>query len=349
MIGFILIVVDVLILIKVFDGIFFLFIWFFLFLIFLFYFFYCMKKLKKGKVNFILNDNWVSFLFVLSNNKLVTCFNDGLIKIYNKFDNIFKHILLIKEHDKRINHCLELNLNTILTSSLDNSMKIIVLENEMNYKINQILTIHKDSVLKTIKIKNNYIISLSRDNEFIVWNFNQKDNLYYNETRVIFQKTNSYCNILKIKENEIIISNQNEKSLKFYDLINYKMKFIFENIKVTWTISNMCLINNNLLCIGGNDSGGFYLINIFNYDINQIICELKWIYCIYLCKDNSIIFGGRNNILIDNIFRFFYNGKKFIIIEKKKCAHDDTILTICELNNGIIISGGNDRKINFWK
>ena len=323
---------------------------------FLFYYFYSMKKKKddfdkriKKNVNFILNDNWVSFLLILSNNKLISCFNDGLLKIYNNVDNIYKNISLIKEHNKRINYCLELNINIILTCSLDYTMKIIILENEMNYKINQILTSHKDSVLKSIKIKDNYIISLSRDNEFIIWNLNNKNNLYDNETRVIYQKTNSYCNILKIKENEIIISNQNEESLKFYDLINYKIKIILHNIKVTWTVNNMCLINKNLLCIGGNDSGGFYLINIFNYNINQIICGLKWIYCIYLCKDNSIILGGRNNILIDCIFRFFYNGEKFIKIEKKKYAHDDTILTICELNNGIIVSGGSDRKINFWK
>ena len=123
------------------------------------------KRIKKN-VNFILNDNWVSFLLILSNNKLISCFNDGLLKIYNNVDNIYKNISLIKEHNKRINYCLELNINIILTCSLDYTMKIIILENEMNYKINQILTSHKDSVLKSIKIKDNYIISLSRDNEF---------------------------------------------------------------------------------------------------------------------------------------------------------------------------------------
>ena len=159
------------------------------------------------------NDS-TGLLWSPNGNLIAICFNDGLLKIYNNVDNIYKNISLIKEHNKRINYCLELNINIILTCSLDYTMKIIILENEMNYKINQILTSHKDSVLKSIKIKDNCIISLSRDNEFIIWNLNNKNNLYYNETRVIYQKTNSYCNILKIKENEIIISNQKEESLK---------------------------------------------------------------------------------------------------------------------------------------
>ena len=316
------------------------------------------KKKKKNEdekyliknTNFILTDDWVSYLNILKNGKLVICLNNGEIKIYNN-NNYYKYELFIKEHNKRVNYFLEIKENYIITCSSDKTMKILFLdfsEKEKKYKIEQIIIEHNNNILKVIKINKNKFISLSSDNTFKIWNLNKTNKLYYNETTVIYQESYSYSNMLKINDNEIIISNQTEENLKIYELINYKIKYIFHNIKTTWTINNMCLIEKNKLIVGGKDLGGYYFINLDNKNINLIVNGLKWIYSIFLCNDNSIIMGGRNHLLIDYIYKFYFNDK-IKNIQKIEFAHDDNIINIIQLNNSTFISSGIDKKIKFWK
>ena len=58
--------------------------------------------------------------------------------------------------------------------------------------------------------------------------------------------------------------------------------------------------------------------------------------------------GGRNHLLIDYIYKFYFNDE-IKNIQKIEFAHDDHIINIIQLNNSTFISSGIDKKIKFWK
>ena len=47
----------------------------------------------------------------------------------------------------------------------------------------------------------------------------------------------------------------------------------------------MCLLENDLLCVGGNNSKGFYLIKISTHQLIKNIIGIKTIYSINECLD----------------------------------------------------------------
>ena len=65
---------------------------------------------------------------------------------------------------------------------------------------------------------------------------------------------------------------------------------------------NMCLLENVLLCIGGNNSKGFYLIKISTHQLIKNIIGPKTIYSINECLDDlflcSIIDEKGNHSLV---------------------------------------------------
>ena len=121
------------------------------------------------------------------------------------------------------------------------------------------------------------------------------------------------------------------------------------NIEIDWTKKTMCLIEDDLLCVGGRDSKGFYLIKISNHQLIKNIIGPKLIYSINECLDRlflcSIINEKRNNCLV----KYKYEQQNLIKIFEKEKAHDDYIYSCVELNDGTIASGGKDKLIKLWE
>ena len=111
----------------------------------------------------------------------------------------------------------------------------------------------------------------------------------------------------------------------------------------------MCLLEEDLLCVGGINSKRFYLIKISIHQIIKNIFDPKTIYCIYNCLDNSILCSiideKGNNYLV----KYKYNEGNLIKIFEKEKAHDNYIWICIELNNMITASGGCDCLIKLWK
>ena len=103
----------------------------------------------------------------------------------------------------------------------------------------------------------------------------------------------------------------------------------------------MCLLNEKILGVGGlND---LFLINIEEHQvINKIsgIAVTSIIKCsdgLFLCALNE---NGKNALVKYDI--------KLNPVYKKEIAHESKILSLDELNDGIIVSGGEDNVIKFW-
>ena len=112
----------------------------------------------------------------------------------------------------------------------------------------------------------------------------------------------------------------------------------------------MCLLQDNILCVGGDNCNGFYLINTLESQIIKYILGPKRIYSIekgindtLIC---SIIDENNNNSL--RVYKY-KEQQQFEIIEINEKAHEKNIYSCVELENGIIASGGNDNLIKLWK
>lgn len=174
------------------------------------------------------------------------------------------------------------------------------------------------------------------------------ENKYQLITSIMFQNQNSNCNILKLTNNEFVTSSQDDKCLKFWNNNNYELIYLLNEIRVPWTLKNLCLIENDILCVGGGQSKGFYLIKISNHQIIKNIIGPKIIWSINKCFDGlflcSIVDENNNN----SIVKYMFKDNNFIKIYEKEKAHEDFIFSCVELKDVSVASGGKDKIIKLW-
>jgi len=92
----------------------------------------------------------IYYLSKLKDGRLISCSYDKLLNIYHK--DTFELQISIKENLRGIISFTQLNNGKLITSSSDETMKIIKLIGEDKYEIEQILQGHKNSVMKVIEI-----------------------------------------------------------------------------------------------------------------------------------------------------------------------------------------------------
>ena len=134
-------------------------------------------------------------------------------------------------------------------------MNIIKLIDEDKYNIEQKLTGHSGYVYNVIEIRENELISVSYDKIMKKWEL--KNNKFECTKTINFQNSNSHCNILKINENEFITSYSEDKCIKFWNSNDYSNIASINDIESDWTSRNMCKLDDDILCIGGNNSKGY--------------------------------------------------------------------------------------------
>ena len=302
--------------------------------------YFLFKELKTHK-------DWICYLHKLKDGRLVSCSGDKTLKIYNK--DTFEVELTIKEHSNSVISFTELKNGKIITCSADKTMMVIKLINNNEYEIQQILTGNEECIFKVIEIRDNELISISFDKIMKVWILD-KDNRFFCYLNIYFQNTNSWCNILKLNEKEFVTSSVFDKCLKFWNSNNYSMIVKFNDIETASdSRKNMCLLKNDILCVGGDNSNGFYLIKIVEHQIIKFILGPKRIYSIEKSINNTLICSIIDENNDNSLIIYNYKDEKFEIIEINKKAHLKYIYSCIELDNGIIATGGNDNIIKLWK
>ena len=307
-------------------------------------------NLNPFKYNFKILDyhtDIITYIDKLKDGRLISCSADNSLNIYK--NNTYELQLSIKEHSDWIFSFTQLKDERIITCSADKTMKIIKLIGEDKYKIDQILKGHDNDVCKIIEIKENELISISRDKTMKIWKLNN-ENKFECILNIYFQNSaNWYINILKINENEFVTSSSKDKCIKFWNSNNYSYITTINNIEINFGFKIMCLLEKDILCIGGDNSKGFYLIKISNHQLIKNIIGPKIIFCINKCLDGlllcSIIDINGNH----NLIKYKYENQNLIKIFEKEKAHDRDIYSCVELDNGIIASGGYDNLIKLWE
>ncbi len=154
-----------------------------------------------------------------------------------------------------------------------------------------------------------------------------KNNKFECTKTITFQNSNSWCNILKINENEFVISAREDKCLKFWNSNDYSNIATINNIETDWTLRRLCMIKEDILCVGGNNSKGFYLINITNHQLIKNILGPKIIYSIYECFDGLFLCSIINENGNCAIVKYKYENEEMKKVIEKEKIHEGSIYT----------------------
>ena len=219
---------------------------------------------------------------------------------------------------------------------------------KINIKLNKHYKGRTNEVYKIIEIKENELISISYDKTMKIWKLNNENKFECIKT-ITFQNSESSCNILKLNENEFVTSSYEDKCIKFWNSNDYSNITTINNIELEWTLKTMCLLEDDILCVGGYNSKGFYLIKISTHQLIKNILGPKTIWCINECLDGlflcSIIDEKGNHCLV----KYKYEEQDLKKVVEKEKAHDKNIFSCVELNDGTIASGGLDCLIKLWE
>ena len=312
--------------------------------IFLLQYFEKNKKVNPFKFNFqIFNDasGPINQVDILKDGRLISCSNS--LKIFNKYT--YENQLSICK-SKNINSFTELKDGRIIIC-YEKIMEIIKLIEDNKYQITEIINGHSELVYKVIEIKENELISISYDKIMKIWKLNN-DNKFENITNIYFQNSKSQCDIFKLNKNEFVTLSIKDKNIKFWNSNNYSYITTINNIQSNFGLKLMCLLDNDTLCVGGDNYKGFYLIKISTYQLINNIIGPKRICCINKCFDNLILCSIINQEGNYCLTIYKYGEYNLIKIYEKVNAHEQYIYSCIELNDGIIVSGGYDHLIKFW-
>ena len=222
-------------------------------------------------------------------------------------------------------------------------MKIIKNINNNNENENQIIkNAHNKTITKIIELKNENLITFSRDCSFKIWKLNNNNNEY--EKIYEFKDINYLSDGLEIKDNEILLYALNPQSLVFYDLNkNEKIKTLNNlNIK-TGCVCRIIKIKDDEVIIAGD--GKVYLIDIKNYLILNDINSDYLNDSILKLSNNIFLIGDKNG----TITQYKIENKKIIKESSKIKSHENRIWSMTLLNDMIISCEDKSNEIKIWK
>ena len=182
-----------------------------------------------------------------------------------------------------------------------------------------------------------------------IWRLNNENKFICIKT-ITFQNNNSSCNILKFNDNEFVTSSVDDKCIKFWNLDDYSNISTINNIETYWPVKNLCLLDDDILCVGGNNSKGFYLIKISTHQMIKNILGPKVIYSINECIDGLFLCSIIDDKDNHNLIKYKYENNNLIKVTEKIKAHNNYIYSCVELNDGEIASGGDgdNYSIKLW-
>ena len=267
-----------------------------------------MKEIQIHNFFTIFNKKSINYCQQLKDGRLAICNNDNELKIYD-IDN-FEEQISINLHSDYINSFNQLKDGRIITCSSDKTMYIIQL-NKNEYKLEQNLKGHSDIVKKVIEINDNILISISYDKTIIIWELDKNTDYHYYKSinKINIEETG---NIYAINDKEFVSLEYKKANLKFWKIDDYSNHKTLEEIyssNVNYN-NNICILDKDILGVGGRDNYGIYLIKISTY---TLIKTIKSLYSI-----NSIV-KFKNNVEENNLFLCsgYYNGQTISIFKYK--------------------------------
>ena len=272
---------------------------------------------KKG-----VHDKFISAIFELKDDKLLTTSFDYSMKIWEEKDSVLNQVKVINKRCGCIISAMQLDNDRILTSNNKNNTIYMWCPNPSEgLVIEKSLTFHSNIVICMIKLENGNLVTSGMDNLLIVWE--KKNNEYeaketiqeeYPVKKIVSLRNNNFGytgddGVLKImaqkeeKNEEGTTEETNEKPI-------LKYQKICELKRHSGKINCMCELKNGYLFTGGakgNNKNDHYII--------------VW----KPAEDNGYVY------------------------HQTLSGHKSDISDIIQLNDGRIVSSSKDRTLIIWK
>ena len=209
------------------------------------------SSLKIWKINNN-NQGGINCLKTLDDGRLAAKDDYSNLIIYNK--ETFNPEITIKNNLSNLYNFAQLkNKNIACSFWSDRTLKIIKINNNNYEYIQTIKNAHNAEIGQIIELKNENIITFSRDYSFNIWKLN--NNNQYEKINE-FKDTNGLSDGLEIKDNEIILYTlyTNPQSLVFFNLNENKKIKTLNNLKFNGhaCICKINKINDNEVVVAGN-------------------------------------------------------------------------------------------------
>jgi WD40 repeat protein len=294
-------------------------------------------SLMENIDSIILNEQ-IGPLILLKKNPSFGCgMESGTIRIYEKISP-YNHQLTINAHEQQVFALIETKNGELITGSKDCLIKLFSYDLILkNFNCLLILIGHKSPINYVIELENNKnFASCSLDKTIRVWN---------KETKQTISNYDIGENVWTLLENEnkilFIPEDKDGLFLIDYSIGNIEKK-INEKINCTGT-NGIYKINNNLIALASLTS--VYVVDIKKYIIKNIMKfeNETYFWCVYLLSDGSLVSSG----YYPNIIQWDINTNQ--LISKNMSIHNDSLPSIVEIENNILITGSYDGKIKFWK
>ena len=203
------------------------------------------------------------------------------------------------------------------------------------------LNYHTGSVRCSTVLKDGRFVTDSSDKSII---FYFKDNNEYIKDYSI--STNGKNGpIIQTKDNEICFYEKTNSALCFYDLIERKIITKINNISVSYYIwDSLVMMTKNLLLVTGENKLSIININLHNRIRTIDVSGSSWICCACILNENMLLTGDCNK----RIIQWKIENDNLKLISKKENAHDKSISTLSKLDNGLILSGSDDKFVKIW-
>ena len=341
-------------------------------------------NLKEIKINLSLYQNtndlireYLKQLFLYSIIKNPISKNHILLKNSHLELSKMKTIKILKDHTSGITCLYNLKDKRFSSGSYDG---YIILYQYQTFKPQFKIFAHSNWVLSLNQLKNEYLISSSRDTTYKIWEIGLKNyrlistikghsgctdsflelsnNNYascsFDKTIKIWNKNPKwefYCiKTLEFKEpikrvieiQNCLVNNVFDHTIHFTLISNYEEICVITNIDC-WSSFSMIKLNNEKFIVGGFKF--LFLINAVSKQLeSKIYAHEDIIWCIYLTKKGFILTGGSDkNIKLWDLI----NMK---CISEKKNAEKKTIVNLIELPDGRIATNAlEERIIKIWQ
>lgn len=228
-------------------------------------------------------------IFYLKDGRLSSTFRK---KVFIFQENI--KIKVISAHKEYIFYHTQLSNGNIITCSKDKTMKIISI---YDYSIIQTFE-HKDEVYRVVERNNNQIISSTKNGYIHFWEKKHNNEKYkYIQKFKVFEES-SHINLLLINKNELVITNEGESLIQFWNLNTNQTVLVLKNAnKIYFDKISKILYTNDVKKDSSNEykeTGKFNIIDTKKKIlIGHISTGEKGSYITH-CLGNNIIFRNIN-------------------------------------------------------
>ena len=220
----------------------------------------------------------------LNNNNLVI-YSDKIIHIL-KYPNYEIRLTIQKKDFQLIYSICEYKSNYLIIS-FKTIILMIKLNDNFEYEIISSCNI-PFICYKIFTLNNRNKILCNFFNSFSIMEIINNKSMQLN---YIFKCKYSYYSILQVNKNEIVCSSYFEKCIRFIDIKFGTIISIINNIDLSFNEEIFCIVNKNILCVGGDLRSGIYFIDIDNHILLNQYKKNYLGYTILLSLENKKFLG----------------------------------------------------------